>query len=152
MARGASSTPSAKELRRELRQRQTDAEGILWEHLRNRQLAGKKFRRQHSFGPFIVDFYCHEHSLVIEVDGSIHNTLESRVNDAERESILRDMGLVILRFSNDEVMRNTDRVINDIKLTLYKKAPLPQGKGAGGEGDYVQYKIGALGKRLAHSL
>ncbi|WP_460978794.1 endonuclease domain-containing protein [Spirosoma knui] len=107
-----------KELRRELRKRQTDTEGSLWEQLRNRQLVGKKFRRQHSFGTFIVDFYCHEHSLVIEIDGSVHNAPEAMINDAEREAILRDMDLVILRFLNDDIMSNINEVLNKIKLSI----------------------------------
>ncbi|MFD2574430.1 endonuclease domain-containing protein [Spirosoma soli] len=118
MARGGSSTPSIKELRRELRQNQTNPEIVLWEKIRNRQLDGKKFRRQHSFGRFIVDFYCHEYLLVIEVDGSVHNTLEARIDDAERELILQDLGLRILRFSNDDVMHHIDKVLSMISENL----------------------------------
>ena len=105
MGRSASSTPSIKELRRELRQNQTGAEEVLWAELGSRKLGGKKFRRQHSFDTLIVDFFCHEHLLVIEVDGSVHDSAEARLNDAEREAILLDMGLTILRFSNDDVLR-----------------------------------------------
>ena len=110
-----SSTPSRKELRRELRQRQTEAEEKLWCQLRNRQVVGKKFRRQHSVGPFIVDFYCHEQLLVIELDGSVHDTPEARLNDAEREAILCDMGLTIMRFPNDQVLYEMEKVLEKIK-------------------------------------
>lgn len=109
-----SSTPSRKELRRELRQSQTKAEQILWNELRSRRLANIKFRRQHSVGPFIVDFYCHEHQLAIEVDGSVHNKPEVQRNDAEREVILQDLGLTIMRFSNDDVLYNLQGVLNKI--------------------------------------
>jgi very-short-patch-repair endonuclease len=114
LMRGASSKQSIKELRRELRQRQTDAEVILWAAIRNRQLNGKKFRRQHSFDTFIVDFYCHEHLLVVELDGSVHNTAEARLNDAEREAILCDLGLTVLRFSNDHVFTSLNKVLQKI--------------------------------------
>ena len=116
--RGHSSTSSIKELRRELRQNQTEAEEILWKELRNRQLTGKKFRRQHSFGTFIVDFYCHEHLLVIELDGSVHNTPEARLNDTEREAILCDMGLTVMRFPNNNVLFTMRTVLEKILENL----------------------------------
>jgi very-short-patch-repair endonuclease len=116
--KNASSTPFIRELRRELRQRQTDAETLLWSLIRNRQLAGAKFRRQHSFGRFIVDFCCIEHRLVIEVDGAIHHTPEARAADAEREAILCDLGLSILRFSNDEVLYKMEYVLAKIRENL----------------------------------
>ncbi|WP_317171226.1 endonuclease domain-containing protein [Spirosoma utsteinense] len=114
--RGSSGKQSIKELRRELRQRQTEAEEMLWSTLRNRQLAGKKFRRQHSFGnKFIVDFYCHEHLLVVELDGSVHDLVETRLNDAEREAILCDLGLTVIRFSNHCVFNSLEEVLSKIK-------------------------------------
>ena len=116
--KGHSSTPSIKELRRELRQNQTQTEETLWFALRNRQLAGKKFRRQHSFGTFIVDFYCHEHLLVIELDGSVHNTFGARLNDAEREAILCDMGLTVMRFPNNDVLYSMSKVLEKILENL----------------------------------
>lgn len=114
----ASSTPSMKELRRELRQNQTKAEDVLWAELRGRRLSNVKFRRQHSFGYFIVDFYCFEHKLVIEVDGSVHNTSEARISDAEREVVLCDLGLTVMRFTNNDVLDKLDNVLQKIRENL----------------------------------
>ena len=116
--RQASSTPSMKELRRELRQNQTKAEDVLWAELRGRRLANAKFRRQHSFGHFIVDFYCSEYKLVIEVDGAVHNTPEALLNDAEREVVLCDLGLTIMRFTNNDVLEKLDNVLQKIRENL----------------------------------
>ncbi|QJD78799.1 endonuclease domain-containing protein [Spirosoma rhododendri] len=107
-----------KELRRELRREQTEAEATLWSLLRDRQLDGVKFRRQHGFGRFIVDFYCPTSRLVIELDGSVHNSPEAKLADAERECALCDLGLSIMRFSNDEVMCSIDRVLEKIRENL----------------------------------
>jgi very-short-patch-repair endonuclease len=94
---------------------------------------GLKFRRQHRIGPFVVDFYCVESRLVIEVDGPIH---ESQAHaDAERQEYLGALGLQVLRFSNDEVLTNANNVFAAIKrATSSAKSPLAsQGEGAGGE-------------------
>jgi phosphoribosylformylglycinamidine synthase len=99
---------------RELRQRPTPAEDTLWEALRGRRLAGLKFRRQHPFGPFVLDMFCVEHQLVIEVDGSIHRTPEQAVYDAARTEHLMGHGLRILRFTNDEVAYRLPDVLNRI--------------------------------------
>ncbi|WP_461092562.1 endonuclease domain-containing protein [Spirosoma gilvum] len=107
-----------KELRRELRQNQTEAEEVLWAELRGRRLANAKFRRQHSVGNYIVDFYCFDHKLVVEVDGAVHNTPEARVNDAEREVVLCDLGLTIMRFTNDDVLYRLDYVLKKISENL----------------------------------
>ncbi len=107
-----------KELRRELRRVQTEAEAALWRLLRDRQLEGAKFRRQHSFGNFIVGFYCASSRLVIELDGSVHNSPEAKIADAERECALSDLGLSIMRFSNDEVVYSIDRVLEKIRENL----------------------------------
>ena len=90
----------AKELRRDL----TPAEKILWQELRANKL-GVHFRGQQVILGFIVDFYCHEAALVIEVDGDIHDLQQEE--DARREKVLSEMGLRIVRFRNDEVIRNT---------------------------------------------
>ncbi|MBK6463380.1 MAG: DUF559 domain-containing protein [Myxococcales bacterium] len=88
-------------LARDLRERQTPAEDFLWQCLRDRQLNGAKFRRQHNIGRFIVDFYCHEARLVIELDGSVHEGREEQ--DGARQRWLEAAGLRVLRFSNDRV-------------------------------------------------
>jgi very-short-patch-repair endonuclease len=101
---------------RQLRHDQTRAEDALWEYLRNRQIANLKFRRQHAIDRFVVDFYCADASLVIEVDGSAHN--DSRAQDALRQDFLESMGLRVLRFPNDDVLNHIDDVIASILDTV----------------------------------
>jgi very-short-patch-repair endonuclease len=98
----------AKELRKEL----TPAEELLWDRLRNRQLAGLKFRRQHPIGRSIVDFYCAEKRLIIEVDGGIHN--QSVHEDLERTIVLQDRGYRVIRIKNHDIEQNIDLVLNTI--------------------------------------
>lgn len=105
-----------------LRSRPTDAEQKLWEHLRTHPY-GYKFRRQHPLNYYIVDFYCHAKKLVIEADGSIHNRADIIMNDQEREAALRSLGLTVLRFTNDEILHQTEQVINTINEHL-KNNPL----------------------------
>jgi very-short-patch-repair endonuclease len=88
------------------------AERLLWGRLRNGQVGLCHFRRQQIIAGFIVDFYCHAANLIIEVDGPIHLTNKQR--DIERDAILQAMGLIMLRFTNDEVNRNLDGVVNEI--------------------------------------
>ena len=85
---------------RSLRDEATDAERLLWRHLRGRQLGRVKFRRQHQFGPFILDFYSTDLKLVIEVDGGQHFSDEGEARDASRTAYLRHYGLTVLRFDN----------------------------------------------------
>ena len=87
---------------RDLRMRQTEAETLLWQLLRNRQLLGFKFRRQHQFGDYIADFYCREASLVIECDGSVHERNEQWHHDQKRDAYMIFSGLRILRFTNEQ--------------------------------------------------
>ena len=95
-----------------MRKEPTDAERILWQELRAKKL-GVKFRRQHLIDQFIVDFYCVELGLVVEVDGGIHG--DQRSADLEREEILKGQGCTIVRFKNNEVEGNLLRVISKIK-------------------------------------
>ena len=97
-----------KSLCRELRRDSTVPERILWGLLRNRRLAGMKFRRQRTIGPFIVDFYCDEMKLVIEVDGESHAGRQEE--DQKRQSFLERNGLRVIRFTNDEVLGNLEGV------------------------------------------
>lgn len=99
---------------RELRANQTLAESCLWEKLRNRQLYGFRFRRQHQFGDYIADFYCHEAQLVLECDGSVHETNENWRHDQARDAYMVGQGLRVLRFTNEEVLNNTDEVLRKI--------------------------------------
>jgi very-short-patch-repair endonuclease len=98
----------AKELRREM----TPAEKILWQELRGNKL-GVHFRRQQVIAGFIVDFYCHKAALVIEVDGDIHDLQQEE--DARREKVLSEMGLQVVRFRNEEVMKNLFAVVGKIR-------------------------------------
>ncbi len=97
---------------RELRQGQTSAEEVLWEYLRDRRLLNAKFRRQHNIGRYIADFYCHAIRLVVEVDGEIHNLRQ--VEDAARDALMREQGLTVRRFTNDEVLNHLERVLSTI--------------------------------------
>jgi len=101
---------------RELRQKQTSAEEILWECLRDRRLLNAKFRRQHNIGQYIVDFYCHAALLAIEVDGSVHDT--QQVKDADRDEWMQSHGLTVLRFRNDKVFDEIEKVLSAIALYL----------------------------------
>jgi very-short-patch-repair endonuclease len=89
-----------------LRQPQTPAECRFWQYVRNRRMCGYKFRRQHPVGNFIVDFYCHRLRLIVEIDGNIHSVSSVQNHDPERENKLKEMGLSILRFSNQDVFHN----------------------------------------------
>jgi very-short-patch-repair endonuclease len=110
---------------REFRNNPTDAERSLWSHLRFWQLDGYKFRRQQPLGPYIVDFVCLEKRSVVEVDGGQH----SQAVDAERDNWLRDQGFVLLRFWNNEVLKNIDGVREVILRNLLNTYlnPSPQG-------------------------
>lgn len=102
---------SLLEYRRRLRKDMTNAESILWEQLRARRLNGIKFKRQHSIGNYIPDFYCAEHRLFIELDGKIHEGKEQMEKDKFRDLHLQDMSYRVMRFSNN-------RIANDIKKVL----------------------------------
>jgi very-short-patch-repair endonuclease len=108
-----------------LRQNQTAAEKILWDALRNRKLANHKFRRQHPVGPFIVDFFCNAANLVVEVDGAVHDLPEQKEYDQDRESYLRNLGLRVLRFRNEEVICELERVLHEIEQHLPSPKPFP---------------------------
>ncbi len=101
---------------RALRKSQTAAEEVMWRKLRNRQLANCKFRRQHPFTPFIVDFVCLEKRLIVEVDGGQH--FENRANDEKRTRFLETRGFRVLRFWNNEVLTDIDAVLERISQTL----------------------------------
>jgi len=98
-----------------LRHNMTEAEEILWERLRRKQL-GVRFKAQHPIERFIADFYCHQSKLVIEVDGKIHKY--QKEYDYGREAEIEKYGIKIIRFTNDEVINDVDRVIEKIKLNL----------------------------------
>jgi very-short-patch-repair endonuclease len=100
---------------RELRRDMTPAEKVLWQELRANKL-GIHFRRQQIIAGFIVDFYCHKTALVIEVDGDIHELQQDE--DARREKVLTDLGLRIVRFRNEEILKDLSMVLKRIKENL----------------------------------
>ena len=112
--RGAYARAVLLQRSRALRSESTDAESLLWRLLRSRQLAGAKFRRQQPFGPFILDLYCHERKLVIEVDGGQHTLPAEAAKDAQRSDYLESRGLRVLRFTNLEVLQEPDAVVQSI--------------------------------------
>ena len=108
---------TTSERRRQLRQGETDAEAKLWYFLQNRHLDGFKFRRQHSIGPYIVDFYCASAHVAIELDGSQH--LQQQAYDEQRTAYLQTQGVArVLRFTNDAVLANPLAVLEEIRAAL----------------------------------
>jgi len=107
-----------------LRRRMTLAEVLLWKKLRDRKIFNTKFRKQHPIYFFIVDFYCHEFKLVIEVDGDIHNDEISSEYDLSRTAELNRFGIRVIRFTNDQIIYNIDWVITKIHEVITELAPL----------------------------
>ena len=95
----------------------TDAESVLWEQLKAKQL-GAKFRRQHVIGDYIADFVCLSHHLVVEVDGEYHDDEEQKQIDQERTDYLNSVGFDVIRFTNNQILFDTDEVLNKIRLSL----------------------------------
>ena len=107
-----------KEKRRDLRKRSTQAEKILWQNLRDRGLEDFKFRRQFSVGFFVLDFYCPELKLAIEVNGYTHDSSEAKKYDRERQMIIEGYGIKFLRFTDDEVRGNIEKALERIKKEI----------------------------------
>lgn len=119
---------------RSLRNNATDAERLLWQHLRNSQLEGVKFRRQQPIEEYIVDFVSFAHKVVIELDGSQH--ADNRCYDAQRDACLRQNGFAVMRFWNNEVFENLDGVLEAVRQQcLQLTSPTPQPPPARGGGD-----------------
>ena len=120
--RGRKNTITARSTQRarRLRKQSTDAERTLWRLLRNRQLDGRKFRRQVPLGPYIVDFFCHERSLVIEIDGGQHQARAAA--DRARTRRLEAQGYRVIRFWNNEVLREPEAVQAAILAELRREA------------------------------
>ncbi len=104
-----------------MRRQPTIAEAKLWQRLRNNQVVGRKFRRQHTLGQFVVDFYCAEARLIIEVDGPIHD--DRGEEDSVRQQFLEAHGFKVLRFSNDEVNASIGKVLDKIRIELTHTHP-----------------------------
>ncbi|MBQ2126226.1 MAG: NAD-dependent epimerase/dehydratase family protein [Bacteroidaceae bacterium] len=132
----------------ENRKNPTEAESVLWEALKAKGI-GAKFRRQHIIGDFIVDFYCNEANLVIELDGGYHNKPTQMKSDAERTAALKAMGYTELRFKNEEVICNIDAVLKTIKTFTNVKS-FPSGEDLGEAS--VPYKIYNIGNNSPENL
>jgi very-short-patch-repair endonuclease len=116
---------------RALRRTSTPAEQALWDLVRGRRLDGAKFRRQQPIGPYIVDFFCVEASLVVEADGAHHELQPAHDHDLARDRWLERLGLTVLRFSNQQILEQPDEVLRRIRARLTSASPLPRGEGRG---------------------
>jgi very-short-patch-repair endonuclease len=106
---------------KKLRENPTQAEELMWLSLSNNQLDGYKFRRQHPLLNYVVDFYCHQLKLVVEIDGEYHQTVEQKKLDKERTVNIEFQGLDVIRFTNDEVLTDINTVLNKIKEFIQLK-------------------------------
>lgn len=120
-----------EKLAQKLRKSSTDAELRLWLRLKNRNLAGFKFRRQHPIPPYIADFVCLEQKLIVELDGGQH--AEQAPRDAERTAYLESKGFRVIRFWNDDALKQTDAVLEEILRQLNAPHPSPPRKRGEGE-------------------
>lgn len=110
---------------RALRQNATNAEKLLWKKLRDRGLGGLKFKRQYPVPPYILDFFCEEHALAVELDGGQHNEPDHKAQDKIRTDFLSERGIRVLRFWNNEVMENIEGVLERILENVFPAAPHP---------------------------
>ena len=115
------------DLKRRLRSDMTGPETRLWSRQRARQLQGLKFRRQHGIGPYIVDFYCPEQFLVIEVGGDSHADADQILKDQLRDRYFQSLGLRVVRYINDDILKNLDRALEDLadRLSSGSTSPRP---------------------------
>ncbi|MBZ0200984.1 MAG: endonuclease domain-containing protein [Ignavibacteriaceae bacterium] len=109
-----------KEVRRYLRQNQTYCEKIIWMYLKNRKLLYKKFRRQYSIDYFVIDFYCPELKLAIEIDGEIHDLDEQKTKDKHRQEYIEAYGVKFLRLKNEEILGNPNKAFLKIENEIKK--------------------------------
>ncbi|MCH7625184.1 MAG: endonuclease domain-containing protein [Chloroflexi bacterium] len=108
---------SEKEKRRSLRNNMPKAETVIWSKLKGRQLLGYKFRRQYSVDRYIVDFYCPEMKLAVEIDGDSHFQNDVENNEKYRQAFIESFGVQFLRFTNEDVFKNLDGVIETVRRT-----------------------------------
>ncbi len=107
-----------KQKRRQLRKDQTFCEKIMWQYLRDRRLLGVKFRRQYSVDKFVIDYYCPELKLAVELDGSIHDNPEQKEYDKQRQLYLEKFGIRFVRVTNDELMSNANMAFKKIEEVI----------------------------------
>jgi len=129
------------ELARELRRRSTPAEAFAWELLRDRRFLGLKFRRQHQIGDYVVDFYCDEKKLVVELDGPVHRTSERQIVDQKRDAYLKSIGMTVIRIPNEYLLDQTAEALNEIAGRLF---PSPAGRGSGVRGTGFRDRRGEI--------
>ena len=110
--------PSTRGKRKNLRKSQTEAEVALWQKLRDREFMGYKFYRQYGIGEYIADFYCPQHKLVIEIDGSQHYSDDGREYDESREKYMSSLGIKTIRFNNLDVLQSIEGVLAEIAKAL----------------------------------
>ena len=106
--------------RKLLRNSSTSAEAVLWRSIKNKQLDGKRFRRQFSIGQYVLDFYCPEEKLAVELDGADHFTVEGLYHDEKREKFLNSKGIRVIRIENTNVFKIHDMVLEYIKGNFHK--------------------------------
>ncbi|OYQ35078.1 DNA methylase [Flavobacterium cyanobacteriorum] len=132
--------PNLKDLARQLRNNSTKAEVMLWQKLKRKQMYGYDFHRQKPLDNYILDFFCYELMLGIEVDGYSHEFLEVYNKDVVKEVRMNDFGITVLRFSDSQVLKDIENVIRAIEqyITEYEKhTPNPSQ-----EGNYIQFYTG----------
>jgi very-short-patch-repair endonuclease len=118
--------PNLAQFARQLRVNQTDCEQLLWQKLRSRQIANLKFRRQFPCPPYVLDFYCAELKLAIELDGGQHFETQELIHDQRRTHYLNQKGIEVARFSNLEVIQQMDDVLEQIiRIAANRKMPSP---------------------------
>lgn len=131
-----------KPIRQCLRNTATDAEKLLWSRLKHSQLLGYKFRRQQGIANYVVDFYCPEHKLAVEIDGATHSTPEEMKHDKERQDYIEKFGVGFLRFTKSDVFENLDWVLETIveKQSREGKGRGTSRGGGGEQNDYSSHK------------
>ena len=111
--------PHKKDDRRNLRNNLTSAEATLWKSLKSSQLAGRKFRRQHSVGAYILDFYCPEERIPVELDGASHYTATGNLHDTARTAYLNTLGIQVIRFENNLIWSDLASVLQTITSKFF---------------------------------
>lgn len=109
---------SEKEKRRQLRKNQTFCEKIVWLYLRDRKTLGYKFRRQYSVDQFVIDFYCPELKLAVEIDGNVHDQPDQKEYDIKRQEYLESFGIVFIRITNEELLGNPNMAFDRIEEVI----------------------------------
>jgi very-short-patch-repair endonuclease len=120
MPRAYSNLSSFKDLRQGLRSTLTPAEIRLWQALKAKQLGGRKFRRQHSIGAYVMDFFCPSEMLAVELDGCAHDSAAANARDETRDAFLSSLGIKVVRFENRDVMQNLEGVLAEIAARFRK--------------------------------